>query len=268
MIDLHTHTTFSHDGSGSYQEMVKFAHDNKLKVFGTSEHYDFDTTIYNFDISMPDIDKYYETFKKQKELYKDFELLFGIELGFDNSDIVKNKYIETVNKYPFDFIINSVHLVEGKECYFLDYFDNKNKKEAYEKYLKNILLSIDAPYDYQVIGHIGYVCRNAPYESPKLTLKEFGDIIDEILKSIISKNKTIELNTSTRTAGSLTLPNDEILKRYFELGGRNITFGSDAHSIERIAENFEKTKELVKSIGFKYFSYFKNRKQNFYKLDK
>lgn len=261
MIDLHTHTTFSHDGSGTYEKMVEFAREKSLKVFGTSEHYDFDTTIFGFDTPMPNVDAYFDAYKKAKETYKDIELLFGIEFGFDKSDIVKNKYKELSTKYPFDFIINSVHLTDGKECYFLDYFENKTRKEAYEKYLQNVLLSIDAPYDYQVIGHIGYVCRNAPYDNAPLTLNEFGDIIDEILKKIIEKNKTIELNTSTKTAGSLTLPNTEILKRYYELGGRNITFGSDAHNIDRLCEHYELVTELAKSIGFKYFSYFKNREQ-------
>lgn len=259
MIDLHTHTTFSYDGSGAYEEMVKQAYENKLNIFGTSEHYDFDTTLYDFDTPMPNVDAYLKAFEKAKQQYSDFKLLFGIELGFDYHNEVKEKYKEIVQKYPFDFIINSVHLTDGKECYFLDYFENKTKKVAYENYLKNVLLSVDAPYDYQVIGHIGYVCRNAPFDKPALTLGEFGDLIDEILKKIISKGKAIELNTSSKTAGSITLPNEEILKRYFELGGEFITFGSDAHNTNRLAENYEKAKELAKSIGFKYFCYFENR---------
>ena len=46
----------------------------------------------------------------------------------------------------------------------------------------------------------------------------------------------------------------ELLKRYYELGGRKICFGSDAHFPERIAEKWEETVATLKEIGFTYLT--------------
>ena len=49
------------------------------------------------------------------------------------------------------------------------------------------------------------------------------------------------------------------MKRYLELGGEKITIGADAHKPEHIAYDFKKAEELLKTLGFKYYTVFKNR---------
>ena len=41
-IDIHTHSTFSHDGQSSLEKMVKAAKEKGIKYYGISEHFDFD----------------------------------------------------------------------------------------------------------------------------------------------------------------------------------------------------------------------------------
>ena len=60
--------------------------------------------------------------------------------------------------------------------------------------------------------------------------------------------------------GSLTLPNPEIIKRYKELGGELITFGSDAHKKEKLLFEYDNISELLKSLNFKYlFKYLEHK---------
>src|SRR5699024_9576537 len=42
MRDLHTHSAFSPDGVSPLEEMAARAHEQRLKYFGVSEHFDFD----------------------------------------------------------------------------------------------------------------------------------------------------------------------------------------------------------------------------------
>ena len=51
--------------------------------------------------------------------------------------------------------------------------------------------------------------------------------IDEILQVIIQKDKILEVNSSTKGMG-LSVTSEEILQRYYQLGGRKISFASDA----------------------------------------
>ena len=46
------------------------------------------------------------------------------------------------------------------------------------------------------------------------------------------------------------MPSRYFLKLYYDMGGRIITLGSDAHEPKRIADHFEEVKEILKEIGF------------------
>ena len=70
----------------------------------------------------------------------------------------------------------------------------------------------------------------------------------------IKKNKILEVNTATKNLPQISLPNQQLLQRYYDLGGRNISFGSDAHETSRILDKFEDVVCMLKKIGFTYFT--------------
>ena len=95
----------------------------------------------------------------------------------------------------------------------------------------------------------------------------FSEIIDEILKKIISRNKGIELNTGGTYKGMInTNPHPDIVRRYRELGGEVITVGSDAHTADKIGYGFDAAREILIDAGFSYYAVFKDRKPQFIKL--
>lgn len=120
-------------------------------------------------------------------------------------------------------VINSVHCVDGYDVYFKMAFLFKTKKRVYRRYLETILESLDAPYKYDIVAHIGYIAHGAPYRDKLLRYKDFPNEIDAILKGIISRDKALEINFHHEMA-----PQRDIIERYYELGGRKISYGSDA----------------------------------------
>ena len=44
------------------------------------------------------------------------------------------------------------------------------------------------------------------------------------------------------------------MRRYYQLGGRKISFGSDAHGPDRIAEKWDEVVAMLKNIGFTYIT--------------
>lgn len=262
MIDTHTHTTFSFDGKSDLADMVKTAKDMKVEYYAVTDHCDMD---YNYipeysSVKRIDMDKYIEAVTKIKEKYPFVAL--GLECGYSKKAIPD--YLAKVPFEKFDTILNSIHTVEGKDSYFKAYFDNRQKRECYESYLRAVRESLEAPYPYNTISHIGYVRKNAPYEDPSLRLTDFNDIIDDILKRIIELDKCLELNSHTRNRGFM--PDLDIVKRYNELGGENLSFASDAHSTDRICENYSLAVDLAKIAGFRYWTVYRNRQPSKIKI--
>ena len=67
---------------------------------------------------------------------------------------------------------------------------------------------------------------------------------------IIEKDKILEVNGAGRGCASEFLPDRDILKRYYRLGGRKVSYASDAHSTPSILRNREKIAAALKEIGF------------------
>lgn len=265
MLDLHSHTKYSADSAELPENQIEAAIKKGCRIFGFSEHLDYDYTVNNLEVIMTDVDAYYNNTKRLKKEYEEkIKLLCAIEFAYDKK--AEPYYIETEGKYKFDYIINSVHVANGLDCYFQPYFEGKTKKQAYGIYLQQVLNSIDASYDYQIAAHIGYVARNAPYKDPYLYYEEHKDIIDGILKRIIERGKTLEVNTNVKTSKSLYLPTYEIIKRYYEMGGRLVTFGSDCHQAARVCGNYTVVTDMLKSAGFTELAYFENKQIKFYKI--
>lgn len=255
LFDSHVHTINSPDGHDTIVSLLEDAKNRNFYYLATTDHLDLDLKVCKENKTPVawnhiDLDKYYSEWKEAAKDAGDVKFRFGIEVGYDKG--ANEAYIETFKKYPFDVVINSVHFVDHWDVYFLNPFIFKSKKRIYRHYLEKILESLDAPYQYDIVGHIGYVTRNAPYKDKSLRLADFEDLINAILKKIIEKDKALEINTHHGI-----LPTEEILQRYYDLGGRRISFGSDTHRFE-LGKDLDVVMALAKKIGFTHFSVYTN----------
>lgn len=259
LTDIHNHTAFSPDGRDSMETMLAAAHAKGLAWYGIADHfnYDYDRLCLSIDGQpVPPIDEA-AYFKRGREMQKEYEgrmhVLIGAEFGYDHASRATERYLRTQQTYKPDFTVNSVHTCLGNDCYFAHYCEGKSRAYAYNAYLYRVLESLDAPYEYDIVAHIGYCARNATYPDPVLRYEEFADVLDEILRRIIARGKILEVNSSAKKMGDF-LPGKDILARYFELGGREVSFASDAHFAARIAEKRETVCAALKEIGFTFLT--------------
>lgn len=133
-------------------------------------------------------------------------------------------------------MIGSSHVVNGIDPYYPAFYKGKTEHEAYTEYFESILDNLHSGADFDVYGHIDYVVRYGPDKNKYYSYERYADIIDAILKEIISQGKGIELNTAGFKYGlGHPNPTEDVLKRYHELGGEIITVGADAHKPEHVA---------------------------------
>ena len=142
------------------------------------------------------------------------------------SDIVRDARMFTEFN-PFDFVIGSTHVINGLDVSDSRFFEGKTKKEAYTEYFENVLENAKLHDCYNVYGHLDYINRYSHYEDNSLEYEDYSDIIDEILKVLVSKGKGLDINTSGYRYGlGRTNPQLDIVKRFKELGGEIVTVGS------------------------------------------
>lgn len=259
LTDIHTHSNYSFDSNTTLADMLETAYQKGIVYYGVSEHFDYDIYFLPPRKDQPQIDEG-EYFHSARHLQEDYEgamhVLVGCEFGYSDDARVMEMYEKTIEKYCPDFIVNSVHTLGGADYYFQALFYTKDEKgnrvlrerlEVFREYLLQIRRSLDVPYHYDIVGHIGYSARYAPYEEKAMPLEQLTAEIDDILSTIIKKGKILEVNSSSK---DLCVPCLEIVKRYFELGGRAISFGSDAHTTDRIADKRAEIVAELKKIGF------------------
>lgn len=257
--DFHTHTNFSTDCEASPTEMMDGAVQRGLEVLCVTDHHDKDykpgSSAFLFDT-----ERYFRVMRELREKYSGrLDIRIGVELGLQPH--LGAHYREYVRRYPFDFVIGSVHTIQSMDPYEGVFFDGRTDEEAYAEAFSETLEDIRAIPDFDVLGHLDYVVRYGKGGTQHYSYRRFADIIDEILRYLIQNGKGIELNMAGFKYGlGFGHPHPDVLRRYRELGGELITVGSDAHRPEHLAYDFCKAEEILKSCGFRYYAEFENRR--------
>ena len=271
--DYHVHTSYSDDSEYPMEEVVKDAISFGLDEICFTDHVDYGVkrdwddprgmTYRRGGAGEPermalanvDYPRYATEITALREKYKDqITLKMGIEFGIQTHTIPQ--YEKLFSVWPFDFIILSVHQVEDKEFWTQDFQRGRTQTEYNLRYYEEILALVQQYHHYSVLGHMDLISRYD--KAGPFSFEKIRPIVKEILKTIISDGKGIEVNTSCYRYGLNDLtPSTDILRLYRDLGGRIITIGSDSHRKEHLGAYLTETISALKAIGYKEVYTFK-----------
>ena len=257
--DCHMHTSFSGDCKIEPEIMIETAISKGLCTITLTDHLDIDYPN-EPDLFMLDLEKYAKTVHTLKEKYRDeIELLYGIEIGLQPH--LANKHHEIANLYDFDYIIGSSHVVHGQDPYYPEFFEGRSELSAFREYFESVLENITVFDDFDSYGHLDYVVRYSPSKKASYDCyEELPELIDEILRLLVSKNKALEVNTGAFKYNQKSPnPTASIIRRYLELGGKYITCGADAHKPENISDHFDEIENSLRGTNLEYITVFKKR---------
>ncbi|WP_374120525.1 histidinol-phosphatase [Neobacillus sp. PS3-40] len=261
-FDLHTHHDLCGHAQGKIQEYIEAAIDRGLNVIGIADHSPYFTNEEDQPyptIAMPKshFSDYVHEVQQLKKLYSGkIDVLLGVESDFFPEQIeIYRSYYE---RYPFDYIIGSVHHVDGINIFEKGRWDGLTEQEKIrtkETYYSLINQSARSSM-FQILGHIDAMKGYYPAFSFIQT-----EAVEQTLKIIGECDIAIEINTSgkTKDVGGW-YPSDEILE-LARHNGVKVTFGSDAHDPHRVGDEFEIVQTHLKDIGFKEMVYFKNKQR-------
>ncbi|MDE7106744.1 MAG: hypothetical protein K2O39_00290, partial [Clostridiales bacterium] len=181
-----------------------------------------------------DFNKYFDAWRKVRDDNPDLTIYIGLEVGFEKKH--SSETAKLIKDLPLEYVINSVH-----------YWDHPVPTPAgvppYMTYLQAVRQSLDVDYEFNTIGHIGFLER---YINTPMLYAEYKEILDEIIKIATSRGIRIEENTNA--AFPPCLPHADFLQAYKSAGGVKPVLGSDAHTSDKIGQHFKEAAEFLNKI--------------------
>ena len=262
LTDYHVHTEFSDDSVYPLEEVVKDAINLHLDEICITDHVDYGIKVdwdsgkeirYRNGEPFANVDypRYVKEIERVQSLYDGkITVRMGMEFGIQTHTIPQFEAL--FNRYPFDFIILSIHQVEDKEFWTQDFQKGRTQQEYNERYYEEMLRVVQAYKNYSVLGHMDLIKR---YDKADIyPFEKVKPLIAEILKIVIADGKGIEINTSSHRYGLTdSMPSAELLKLYRDLGGSIVTIGSDSHAPAHLGTYIEDAKNELKELGFENF---------------
>ena len=260
--DYHVHTEFSDDSvyplETVIQDTIRMGMDEICITdhvdYGIKEDWDCGHEIAYRDgepFANVDYPKYMARIREMQDLYGgQISVKTGLEFGVQTHTI--SQFETLFHRYPFDFIILSIHQVEDKEFWTQDFQKGRTQQEYNERYYEEMLEVVKKYKDYSVLGHMDLITRYD--EAGIYPFEKIQPLVEEILKIVIADGKGIELNTSCHRYGlKYTTPFVKLLKLYRDLGGSILTLGSDSHKPEHLGTYIKEGKKILKDLGFTRF---------------
>lgn len=190
----------------------------------------------------------------------DIDIRTGIEVGY------RKDYIGQINEYlqqhSFDLVLLSVHN-NGVHDFAEDVFHRQPMDHVLDNYFSHVREAVEAVDNYDIVAHLDYVVR---YTKSIVRLEDYErcrTVLYDLLKTIIRKDKVLELNTTGLFRQGWIHPHSYLIEMYLDLGGKWFSLGSDAHSLNNYEQGFGQAIELLKSYGIHEIVQFRGRVPQF-----
>jgi len=239
IFDSHVHSYMSGDSHTPPEEEIRRAEALGLGLVFT-EHMDYDlVSTVSFEV---DVEKYLPLYEK----FRGPGVCLGLEIGLTHQS---NEWNAALAKDPrLDFVLGSIHMVNGLDIY-TDLYKRRTREEAATAYLETMLQMVRENPWFDSLAHIDYPARVNPYAPQDLLYEEYSTYYDLIFRQLVENGQIIELNTRRLGKPEAARSLYTLYKRYYELGGRYVTLGSDAHVSENIGHCFPQARVMLDEIG-------------------
>ena len=260
LLDLHAHTDNSFDGHHSAIFLCESALERGLRAVAFTDHVEMD---YFRESSFDRTAKqsFFEIVKARSAFRGHLIVCAGVELGEPTYNLPEAE--DLVQRYSYDVVIGSIHnLRDKKDFWFLPYgeYTEEDAAAMVKEYFDEMLLLAQWG-KFDVLAHLTYPLRYICGEHGfALDVMDYGEQIDAVLEAAVKNHLALEINTSgLRQKLAKTMPEEWIVRRFYELGGRRVTIGSDAHYADQLGAHIEDGMDLALRCGFTHMTLYQGR---------
>lgn len=266
--DSHVHSEWSWDtggpdsnAQGTMERTCERAVRIGLPALIFTEHFDFDdrwsADIQDFPpaahpyinsagyLTAPplDVDGYFGAIEQCRHQFPELTILSGVEFG--QPHLFEDAARALVDLDRFDRINGSLHTVQiGQDrAEPVTLYRLWEPEDVISAYLDEVPKMIAGSEVFEVFTHIDYAARHWPTaEAGPFDPKQFEDGFRSAMRAIADSGRALEMNTRRLWPW---MP-----QWWKEEGGRAVSFGSDAHVPQALADGFPEAVCMLEQIGF------------------
>ena len=206
-----------------------------------------------------DLPAYIDSLRRyQREYAGRLVIRAGIELGDPHNYAVEHSRL--LADFECDFVVGSIHWVDGRCTCSERFFEGVNTVDAYSAYFAAAQAAAELG-DFDVMGHLDVPKRRGERFAPSFDHRMYEDQIRQILRTLATKGRGIEINTSgLRHPVTEPCPSLCVIRWFREEGGEIVTIGSDAHKPWHIGFAWRAALALLSAAGFQRLTTFERRR--------
>ncbi|HOW68260.1 MAG TPA: histidinol-phosphatase HisJ family protein [Candidatus Paceibacterota bacterium] len=248
--DYHLHTRLCRHAEGEPRDYADCAVRVGLREIGFSDHAPMPRDNYdNWRMNQNQLDEYVEWVRRAQRDYPQLTIRLGLELDYLPG--LESWIAELAGRYPWDYLIGSVHYVRAG--WDVDnpekraQWDREEPREVWAAYFERLTQAAETRM-FDIIGH-----ADLPKKFGHFLKQGDEEIYRPFLRAARRSGVAIELNT-----GGLRKECAEIYpgKRFLALAWSEripITFGSDAHLPTEVGLGFSEAHRLARACGYTQF---------------
>lgn len=253
--DYHMHTPLCMHAVGEPEEYAARAIERGIGEIGFSDHCpmppDYDP---DFRMRADQYPEYVAMVERCRKAFPALPIKLGLEADFHPGTEAFVR--DVVARYPFDYVIGSVHYLgswgfDNPELVHL--YESKDIHELYRQYYE-LVVQLAETRLYDIVGHPDVIKKFGHRPA-----QDYEPLERRALQAIAKAGMALDVNTAgLRRPAKEIYPSPRILKGAREMG-IGITFGSDAHEPNHVGESFVEAIALAKSAGFTHFRRYERR---------
>ena len=253
MIDCHMHTPLCGHAVGQPESYLRMAAERGIRVVTFTCHIPMEGRLFggpNIRMRGDQLPEYLRLVEGARPVAEHYgiELLCGIEAEVFPDAAVMHLIDETLEAYPFDYVLGSLHHPLPGYRRWLQENERVDDHDIVQAYFAHLALgalsgryhSMAHPDVIRLYGTLRYPFRPQDHEAA----------IRRFLQATVDQDICMEVNTSGLTKGDYVVHPDPIILRWAAEMGVKLTLGSDAHVPESVGQFFGEVIPQLQALGF------------------
>lgn len=264
MINCHFHDDRSSDGAGPLERHCEAALAAGLRHLCVTNHAEAMKPDGSWGADLDEMRGRFlavrESVRACRERFPGLDVRFGIELEYcrEWTDV----FDRLTEEIPFDFVLGSVHLVDGHNVSGGPdrdrFFQGRRQEDAYAAYFREVGEMV-AWGGFDVVAHFDLVKRYGHRHYGGYAPESFRPAIQPVLERMADRGIGIEINTSGVVGPGSPYPERLILEWAREAGVPDLTIGTDSHEPRVIGHGLAEGITLARSAGWEWLTVFAER---------